>query len=150
MTERINRARAWLIASKPLTAEDRNMQLLGLRWAGADQATRDRLAKAIVAQQSSDGGWAQTVNLQSDAYATGQSLYALAEGGGMPPSDPAYRKGVAFLLSTQRGDGSWYIRSRAPKFQPYFESGFPYGHDQWISSMGTGWAATALALALGQ
>jgi hypothetical protein len=40
------------------------------------------------------------------------------------------------------------VRSRAPKFQPFFESGFPYGHDQWISQMATGWAAAALTLAI--
>jgi ankyrin repeat protein len=150
MADRVARAKSWLVSARAVTAEDRNMQLLGLRWAGVDDSTRQRLAKAIVAQQRADGGWSQTSSLESDAYATGQSLYALAEGGGMSPGDPSYRKGVAFLLSTQRGDGSWYIRSRAPKFQPYFESGFPYGHDQWISSMGTGWASTALALALGR
>jgi hypothetical protein len=55
---------------------------------------------------------------------------------------------VKFLLSTQHGDGSWYVRSRSPKFQPYFDGGFPYAHDQWISSMATGWAAAALTLAL--
>jgi hypothetical protein len=44
--------------------------------------------------------------------------------------------------------GHWRVLSRAAKFQPYFESGFPYGHDQWISSVGTAWAANALALAL--
>jgi N-acyl-D-amino-acid deacylase len=38
------------------------------------------------------------------------------------------------------------VISRAVKFQPYFESGFPHGHDQWISSAGTAWAAMALAL----
>jgi hypothetical protein len=30
------------------------------------------------------------------------------------------------------------------KVQPYFESGFPHGHDQWISHAGTAWAALAL------
>jgi hypothetical protein len=34
------------------------------------------------------------------------------------------------------------------KFQPYLDGGFPYEHDQWISSMATGWAAAALAMAL--
>jgi hypothetical protein len=58
-------------------------------------------------------------------------------------------KEVRFPLSTQRADGLWYARRRAPKFQPYFETGFPYGHDQWISSMATGWATTALASAIG-
>jgi hypothetical protein len=55
---------------------------------------------------------------------------------------------VKYLLSTQHADGSWYVRSRAVKFQPYFESGFPYGGDQWISSMATGYGAAALAMAL--
>ena len=31
--------------------------------------------------------------------------------------------------------------------QAYFESGFPYGVNQWISAAATGWATTALALA---
>jgi hypothetical protein len=31
------------------------------------------------------------------------------------------------------------------KIQPYFESGFPYGHDQWISHAGTAWATIGLA-----
>jgi hypothetical protein len=32
-------------------------------------------------------------------------------------------------------------------FQPYFDAGFPYGHDQWISAAGTSWATMALTLA---
>jgi glycogen debranching enzyme len=30
---------------------------------------------------------------------------------------------------------------------PHFESGFPFGRDQFISAAGTNWAARALALA---
>ena len=58
------------------------------------------------------------------------------------------KRASKYLLSTQHADGSWYVRSRSPKFQPFFESGFPYGHDQWISAMATGWAASAVAMAL--
>ena len=36
------------------------------------------------------------------------------------------------------------------KIQPYFESGFPYGHDQWISQSGTAWATLALSVAAPQ
>ena len=36
MSARIAEARQWLLQAKPLTAEDRNMQLLGLYWAGSD------------------------------------------------------------------------------------------------------------------
>ena len=60
-------------------------------------------------------------------------------------SGVAHRRGVQYLLSTQYPDGSWYVRSRAAGFQPYFESGFPFKHDQWISAAATGWAAEALA-----
>jgi hypothetical protein len=144
MEARIGRAKSWLASNQPRTMEDRNFQLLGLRWAGADSATLQPRATAILAMQRPDGGWAQTSELESDAYATGQTLYALAESG-TSPKDAGFQKGVKFLLATQKADGSWFVRSRAPKFQPYFESGFPYGHDQWISSMATGWAVAGLA-----
>jgi ankyrin repeat protein len=146
--DRVARARDWLAAAKPITADDRNMQLIGLQRAGADKGLLRRLAKAIVATQRPDGGWAQRAGFSSDAYATGQTLYALAASEMLTPSESAYQNGVKFLLSTQHADGSWYVRSRAPKFQPFFESGFPYGHDQWISTMATGWAAAALAIAI--
>jgi hypothetical protein len=42
--------------------------------------------------------------------------------------------------------GSWYVQSRAIPLQPYFESDFPHGHDQWISAAPTSWATTALAM----
>lgn len=148
MNERIARASAWLAAAQPKTTEDRNMKLLGLLWAGRTQAERAPLVKQILSKQRADGGWAQTDDLQSDAYSTGVSLFALAEAGGVSPQHVAYKKGTGYLLSTQRGDGSWYVKSRAAKFQPYLDGGFPYEHDQWISSMATGWATAALALAL--
>ena len=146
--ERLARARSWLAAATPRTTEDRNMQLLGLLWAGAPSDQRARLADAIIRKQRADGGWAQSEHLTSDAYATGESLFALVEAGGVPTTHEAYQRGVRYLLSTQRADGSWYVSSRSPKFQPYFDGGFPYEHDQWISAMATGWATTALTLAL--
>jgi ankyrin repeat protein len=142
---RIARARQWLLAATPLTAEDRNMQLLGLQWSGADAATIKRLAAPILAAQQPDGGWRQHAGLSTDAYATGQSLYVLAKIGALAPLDAAYQHGVTYLLSTQSGDGSWHVTSRAPKFQAYFNSGFPYSGDQWISAWATGWATMALA-----
>jgi hypothetical protein len=84
--------------------------------------------------------------LRSDAYATGVALYAL-QSIGVNRDDPVYRNGVRFLVQTQAADGSWYVASRAPKIQPYFQSGFPYDHDQWISAAATAWSVTALAQA---
>ena len=53
--ERIARARGWLAAAKATTSDDRNMQLIGLRWAGAEEDVLRRLARTILAaQRSSD------------------------------------------------------------------------------------------------
>ncbi len=148
LNARIAKGRQWLLAATPLTAEDRNMQLLGLHWADADAATLKKLAAAVLAQQQPDGAWRQHAGVATDAYATGQSLYALAKAGGLPATDPAYQRGVNFLLATQNANGSWRVASRAPKFQAFFNSGFPYGGDQWISAWATGWATMALAQAV--
>lgn len=144
---RVARAKSWLMNVEAITTEDRNMKLLGLKWAGADDEVVRRLAGEIVAKQRADGGWGQTEYLDSDAYATGQSLYAL-QVAGVSPRDPVYKRGTEYLLSTQLEEGSWHVTSRSPKFQPYFESGFPHGDDQWISAAATAWAVVALAPAI--
>jgi ankyrin repeat protein len=146
--ERIRRAVKWLQTMPPASNEDRAFRLLGLFWGGAGSGAMKAAAKALVADQRGDGGWGQRAELSSDAYATGLAVFALRESGLLAANDPAIQKAARFLLSSQRADGTWYVRSRSPKFQPYFESGFPYGHDQWISSMATGWATAALASAL--
>jgi hypothetical protein len=142
--ERIERAAKWLATAEPRTTEDRSMQLLGLVWAG--QKGHRIEPRPLIAKQRADGGWGQTDNLKSDAYATGEALWALHETG-TSASDPVYRRGVEFLLRTQQKDGTWHVVSRALGFQPYFQSGFPYDHDQWISQAGTAMASIALSFA---
>jgi hypothetical protein len=139
------RARDWLRTVKPRTGEERAMQVLGLAWSKAGAEDLRRPVSSLVSEQRPDGGWAQLPALESDAYATGQALVAL-QLAGVPVSDKAYQRGVAFLLRTQRPDGSWLVRSRSFPFQPYRESGFPHGKDQWISASGTAWAVMALTL----
>jgi N-acyl-D-amino-acid deacylase len=148
MKQRIERAKQWLLRASPVTIEDFDMRLTGVAAAGASPSDLRKLAEPILAKQRPDGGFAQRDGLAGDAYATGMTLWALANAGVLKPGDDAYRRGVRFLLATQAADGSWHVPSRATKFQIYFESGFPYGHDQWISTMGTGWAASALAMAI--
>ena len=126
LAERMSRATKWIASVKAGTAEDRNTQLLALDCAAADKAVIQRFAKSILALQRPDGGWAQRPGLTSDAYATGQTLFALLKTGSVPSSSTAFQRGVKYLLSTQHADGSWHVKSRSPKFQPYFESGFPY------------------------
>jgi hypothetical protein len=143
---RIDRAAKWLAAAAPISTEDLNFQVLGLKWANQSQSIREIGLSRLRSMQRADGGWGQTPELASDAYATGQTLYTLHELG-VPATDDAYRRGVEFLLSTQKPDGSWHVVSRSAKFQPYFQSGFPHDHDQWISAAGTAWATTGLIYA---
>ena len=145
---RVARGAAWLQEAKPASTDDFAMRLAGLAWAHAADRHVRTAANALVAIQREDGGWGGNPNLKSDAYATGEALYALAESGALKPSDAPYRRGVQYLLSTQYPDGSWYVRSRSIKFQPYFESEFPFGHDQWISTAATAWATMAIAPAV--
>jgi hypothetical protein len=143
---RIRKAGSWLQEAKPIFNDEYAMLLLGLKWTGADKAKVTRYTSVLLNQQRKDGGWGTNPYLPSDPYATGQALYALHEGGGVNTKDPAFQRGVQFLKQTQKADGSWHVASRSPKFQPYFQSGFPHEHDQWISSMATSWAVRALVL----
>jgi hypothetical protein len=144
----IDKAARWIALAHPTSNEDRAFQLLGLGWSRAGRAAIQNAAKALVAEQRADGGWAQKAGLNSDAYATGQALVALEQSGAMRASDPAFRRGVKYLLDTQLADGSWFVRSRAIPIQPYFESGFPHGRNQFVSAAGTNWATMALSLAI--
>ncbi|MBA4065563.1 MAG: hypothetical protein C0501_17985 [Isosphaera sp.] len=144
---RTESAREWLLKTRPGDTEDRVFRLIGLKAAGAEAKDVAAAAKDLADTQRGDGGWAQLDALPSDAYATGSALYALHTAGGVPADDPAYRRGLVFLLGTQADDGSWHVKTRSRPFQTYFESGFPYGRDQFISCAATGWATAALALA---
>lgn len=144
--DKVLRARKWLENADAITNEERTMQLLGLTWGKADAKHLSKAGAKLLAEQRTDGGWGQLPALESDAYATGQALVALYSAGQLRTTDPAFQKGLGFLLRTQRPDGSWLVRTRAFPFQPYKESGFPHGKDQWISASGTSWAAMALSL----
>jgi hypothetical protein len=146
----IAKGREWLRTARARTTEERAMRLLGLAWSKADAADLRDAAKALLEDQRVDGGWGQLAAVESDAYATGQALYALTTAGQIVPADEVWVKGAGFLLRTQRPDGSWLVRTRSNPFQPLKESGFPHGRDQWISAAGTSWAAMALGAALPQ
>ena len=64
----------------------------------------------------------------------GHDRPGLSQGPGLPDLDPEGRRLLVRRLAST-------------PFQPYFESGFPYRKDQFISTAATAWAATALALA---
>jgi hypothetical protein len=144
---RIKQATSWIEAQPARNTDELGMKLLGLKWGGADTGSIAKAAKALAATQLSDGSWAGNRYLSGDAFSTGFALFALAEGAGWKQDHKAFVSASRWLRATQHEDGTWYVKSRAPKFQPYFESGFPYGHDQWISAGATAWAVVGLSQA---
>ena len=120
------------------------MRLMGLVWTKASRQDIAAAVSQVTARQRPDGGWPQRDQLATDAYATGMSLDALHEAG-ISVTSGTYRKGLAFLLKTQYQNGAWFVRTRAYPTQPYFDSGYPFGRNQWISAAGAGWASLAIA-----
>lgn len=105
----------WLVETKT----DDDPQSVALRlvlWQrlGRPAAECQALVERITVRQNADGGWSQTSEMPSDAWATGQALYALAHAGVMAP-DPIVQRAGAFLIKTQREDGSWPMISRPTK-----------------------------------
>ena len=146
--ERLSRAKRWLLSAKAFSIEERSMQLNALADAGASASERAPFVKALKAVQNQDGSWSQLPGVPPDAYATGEVLYALHVSGNVPTVDPAYQKGVQWLLRNQLSDGSWFAPSRAVPVQPHTFESFPNGRHQFISDAASCWATMALLFTL--
>src|SRR5205807_9879595 len=90
------------------------LRLVLWRRLGRPAGERGPLVQHIRKRQNADGGWSQTPDMPSDAWATGQALYALAHAG-IRSDNPAISRAHAFLIKTQREDGSWPMTSRPIK-----------------------------------
>lgn len=145
--KRIAATKRWLVKTPAKDTEDRVFRLIGLKAAGAEGDEVKKAVDELLKSQREDGGWGQLDTLASDPYATGTALYALQTAGRIAVDDPAWRKGLLFLLGTQEDDGTWFVKSRSKPVQKQYDSGFPHGKDQFISCAATGWATAALALA---
>jgi ankyrin repeat protein len=147
----VARARKFLESRPARSTEEHAYRIIGLKWAGADRNTLQRFARELKAAQRPDGGWGALAGRDSDVYATSQALVALREGG-VGEIDSGWRRGIDYLVKAQAADGSWRLKSRlnppAPLSPPYFDAGYPEGHDQFISMTGAAWAVMALAYAL--
>jgi hypothetical protein len=110
----LSKALAWLDSAKLSGIhQDKALKLLLSVRSGkpleAIQTTIDELRDL----QRADGGWSQTVpELKSDAFATGQTLYALSLAG-YTADRPEIKRAIDFLVATQVPDGSWPMISRS-------------------------------------
>ena len=110
----LSKAIAWLDAAKPSDIhQDKVLSvLLGIRSA-KQRETMQKTIGELLALQRADGGWSQTVpELKSDAFATGQTLYVLALAG-YTAERLEIKRGIDFLVATQKPDGSWPMMSRS-------------------------------------
>ena len=142
-------AREWLVEAIANDTEDRVFRLLALHFVDAPDEVILGAVDELLSSQQEDGGWSQLESMGSDAYATGTVLFALADSDQLATGHPAFQKGLRYLLDTQQADGSWHVVSRSNPFQAYYETGFPHGTDQFISTSATAWATLALILAQG-
>ena len=129
----MNKAAAWLAGNHdPQSRQARNFRLLTNLVEGTPVAKLKPTIAGILAEQNPDGGWSQTPEMASDAYATGQTLYVLARAG-VRPKVAEMKRGVQFLTRVQREDGSWPMTSRvkAKNLNP-------------ITVTGTAWAVLGL------
>jgi hypothetical protein len=106
------KAAAWLAKNKPSdTTQAAAIRLLARSRAGESAQALQKDIDAFLQRQNKDGGWKQLGSRPSDAYATGQSIYILNLVG-VGSDRPEIQRARAFLLATQKDDGSWPMKSR--------------------------------------
>ena len=145
---RTDAAEQWLLNTPAANTEDSVYRLRALRLLEASPTAFQSQTRQLLAAQQADGGWPQTPDTASDAYATGTVLAALHDATAVPVTAPAFQRGLRYLLAAQAVDGSWHVRKRTHDVQPFFDSAFPHGQDQFISISATSWAAYALLRAI--
>lgn len=103
----------------------------------------------LLKRQNADGGWAWRNGAASEAFGTGQALYALGGMGGMggDKADPALPRAWRYLIDTQQKDGSWQVPYQA------ISTKNPKGNDarhlaEVYNFWGTTWATIGLARTL--
>lgn len=121
----------WLLTAKPDDElQPAVLRLILWRRLGRPESEWKPLEQQLRNSQNEDGGWSQIRLVPSDAYATGQALYALAEAG-VTKDDATIRSAQSFLVKSQREDGAWVMTSRAimgngkvaTKFEPITHAG---------------------------
>jgi hypothetical protein len=131
--ESAGRGLEWIATHESETTQDKIFKIIALMHYGTPD--QKRLAWSVVetlaSEQQQDGGWKETsTSAGSNAFATGQVLYAFKQAG-ISIHGEMFRRGVDFLLGHQDKDpespdnGSWKAMNTESK-QP---SGF--AHTMW-------------------
>jgi hypothetical protein len=136
-----DRAYAWLKTSAPGTSNEWLLARMLVEQQLGEAKAAQAFQAQLLAQQQADGGWGWQKADPSNAYSTGQTLYALSLAG-LPATDPALSRGIAHLRSTQQPDGTWIVSSALTSKRPSARRDYIYKY--W----GTAWATIGLARTL--
>jgi hypothetical protein len=108
------RALGWIESHEPEMTQDRVFKIIALMHFGSPEQKRIAWStvESLAAQQQPDGGWKETASMDgSNAFATGQALYAFKQAG-MSVQGEMFRRGVDYLMNSQineptESNGSW-------------------------------------------
>ncbi len=99
---------SFISSTKPETTQDKVFAILALSKYGTP--LQRKLVPGVVEQlkkeQHPDGGWGERADMQANAYATGQVLYAFKQAGESVET-PEFEHAVQFLLTKQKETGAW-------------------------------------------
>ena len=98
---------SWKGKGQGVYLQDLNFVLLGLLASGVTrtEASAQGLVRMLLARQNPDGGWGLD-SQASDAFATGQTVYALKTAGYSDDDLPVARA-IRYLVSKQGQNGAW-------------------------------------------
>ena len=134
-TDTIKKARGFFSGDRVRTSNEWHVaRLLVAQRLGERKVARAEL-NHILACQNADGGWGWNDGEESDAFATGQSLYVLSTLTG-DRSREAIANGREYLMKTQREDGAWPTKSTLRK------------HRANVTPTGTYWGTTWAVMGL--
>ena len=139
LKQRHDRALKWLADSERGVSSE--WMLASLIVAHQQQQHTQALLDQTLASQHADGGWGWLPKDRSNAFSTGQAVYALATIDD-PRAEDALSRGINYLLSRQQADGSWETPSLLTSTEPTEAKDYIYRY--W----GTAWASMGLSRTL--
>lgn len=135
----IDKAYAFIKTAKPAKNTEWLLTRTLVEHKLGEKSAAENFLKELISSQNSDGGWNWRPETPSDAFATGQVLFALHECG-VNESAPAVQKALNFLLSSQNADGSWKVARSSYDDRTNKEAILTRIYSFW----GTSWSAIAM------
>lgn len=102
------KAAQWLKTQYPFDPQSITYKMAGLIEGQVDKSDESvqEILTELVGRQNPDGGFGYRIGSASSSYQTGAAVFAMRLGG-LASNHSSVKKGVEYLLSTQRADGSW-------------------------------------------